>query len=142
MRAHVSLNVADVNRSVEFYQRVFGAEPQKRTASYAKFDLPELNFTLQSGGGREPSRVNHLGIEVRTAEEVRAWGKRLVEAGLVTVPEEGTDCCYARQDKVWIEDPDGNAWEIFVVHEQLPVPQGEETASNPCGSKKPGAKCC
>ena len=122
MRAHLSINVSNVSESVEFYKKVFGVEPQKQTADYAKFDLiePSLNFTMQTASGNK-STVNHLGIEVDSAIEVMNWQKKLTEAGLVKLAESDTNCCFARQDKVWLQDPDGNSWEIFYVHEQLPV---------------------
>ncbi|GKS58567.1 glyoxalase/bleomycin resistance/dioxygenase family protein [Nitrospira sp.] len=122
MRPHLSLDVRDVPASVAFYQRVFAEEPQKRSDTYAKFDLttPALNLSLVSSTGRV-SKVNHLGIEVGTVEEVARWKQRLQEAGILDRVEENVACCYARQDKVWFSDPDGNAWEVFMVHEQLPV---------------------
>lgn len=128
MRPHLALNVTEVSRSVAFYERVFGVGPQKKTDGYAKFDLPLLNFTLQSAGSGGPSRVSHLGIEVDSIDEVKRWQERLASQGIATRSEENTSCCYARQDKVWFQDPDGNAWEIFVVHEQLPVPEKEASS--------------
>jgi catechol 2,3-dioxygenase-like lactoylglutathione lyase family enzyme len=132
MRAHISLNVTDVPKSIEFYKKVFGAEPQKQTSSYAKFDLknPSLNFSMQSGIGKV-SRVSHFGIEVESADEVMQWQKKLTELGLVKLVESDTKCCFARQDKVWVSDPDENSWEIFYVHEQLPVT--EENKKSCCG---------
>lgn len=147
MRAHLSINVSDVSASVEFYKKVFGVEPQKFTKDYAKFDLkePSLNFTMQTAV-MDKSNVNHLGIEVDSAEEVEQWQTKLGEAGLVELVEKGTDCCYARQDKVWLKDPDGNAWEIFYVHEQLPVEGVLNKATNSacCAPKvgKPKSSCC
>jgi catechol 2,3-dioxygenase-like lactoylglutathione lyase family enzyme len=122
MRTHLSLNVSNVADSVAFYEKVFGVKPQKQNATYAKFDLqaPPLNFAMQSGAG-EISRVSHLGIEVDSPDEMLQWQKRLTEQGLVKLVESGTKCCFARQDKVWFTDPDGNAWEVFYVYEQLPV---------------------
>lgn len=122
MRPHISLNVKDVSNSVEFYKKVFGVEPQKQNETYAKFDLlhPALNLSMQSGT-QEISRVSHFGIEVDSADDVMKWQKRLTEAGLVKLVESNTKCCFARQDKVWVSDPDGNSWEVFYVHEQLPV---------------------
>lgn len=123
MKTHLSINVADVSKSVDFYKRIFRVSPQKQTDDYAKFDLsePALNFTMQSGEGREISRVNHFGIEVANSAEVRSWELRLIESGVLTEPENNTSCCFARQDKVWFQDPDGNAWEVFVVLEQIPT---------------------
>ena len=142
MRPHISINVSDVGKSVEFYRRVFGVEPQKRTDSYAKFDLAHLhlNFSMQSG--RTPvSQVNHFGLEVESAEGVEQWEKKLTESGVLTAPEKGTDCCFAKQDKVWFKDPDGNAWEIFVVHHQLPIPPEPKVSA--CGpGKKSVSGCC
>lgn len=122
MRTHLSLNVKNVAESMAFYQKVFGVKPQKQNSTYAKFDLqePPLNFAMQSGAG-EISRVSHLGIEVDSTDEMMRWQKRLTEHGLIKLVESDTKCCFARQDKVWFADPDGNAWEVFYVHEQLPV---------------------
>jgi catechol 2,3-dioxygenase-like lactoylglutathione lyase family enzyme len=122
MRIHLSINVKDVTESVAFYKKVFGVEPQKQSARYAKFDLndPPLNFAMQSGTG-EISRVSHLGLEVASPDEMMTWQKNLTEKGLVKLVESDTKCCFARQDKVWLTDPDGNEWEVFYVHEQLPV---------------------
>ncbi|MCS6288472.1 MAG: VOC family protein [Nitrospira sp.] len=122
MRPHLVLDVRNVPASVEFYQKVFGVAPQKYTSDYAKFDLaePALNFSFLSSTGRV-SAVDHLGIEVESIEEVAVWKTRLQSAGILARVEENVSCCYARQDKVWFSDPDGNAWEVFTVHEQLPV---------------------
>lgn len=130
MRIHLSLNVKNVAESVAFYEKVFGVKPQKQNSSYAKFDLndPPLNFALQSREG-EISRVSHLGIEVDSAEEMMRWQKDLTEKGLVRLVESDTKCCFARQDKVWFPDPDGNEWEIFYVREQLPLTEKMEQAA-------------
>lgn len=142
-RPHISLNVSNVAQSVDFYRKVFGVEPQKRTAGYAKFDLqsPALNFSmLATDGRRPPSRVNHLGIEVSSEQEVTEWKTRLEGQGIATISEEGTECCYALQDKVWFKDPDGNSWEVFFVHAQLPIEAAEPPAPDPgCQS---GSGCC
>lgn len=122
MRPHISLDVRDVQASVEFYQKVFGVKPQKQTTDYAKFDLvtPSLNLSLLSSSGNVSS-VNHLGIEVSSLEEIATWKQRLQEQGVIEKAEANVACCFARQDKLWVSDPDGNAWEIFTVHEQLEV---------------------
>jgi catechol 2,3-dioxygenase-like lactoylglutathione lyase family enzyme len=122
MKAHVSLNVTDIGRSVDFYRRFFGAEPVKRRPDYAKFDLaaPALNLTLnlrppaQDG---EHGRLAHLGVQVDGHEGVAAARERLAAAGMIARDEADTVCCYARQDKVWATDPDGNPWEVFFVVE-------------------------
>ncbi|MBC7838822.1 MAG: VOC family protein [Nitrospiraceae bacterium] len=122
MRPHISLDVRNVLASVEFYQKVFGVVPQKQTTDYAKFDLmePSLNLSLLSTSGRV-SVVNHLGIEVKSADDIARWKQQLVEQGILEKIEEGIECCFARQDKLWFTDPDGNPWEVFTVHEQLAV---------------------
>jgi catechol 2,3-dioxygenase-like lactoylglutathione lyase family enzyme len=122
MRPHLSLDVRNVPASVEFYQKLFNVRPQKQAEDYAKFDLtePALNLSLVSSTGKV-SVVNHLGIEVQSTAEITAWKQRLQEGGVLAKVEEDIACCFARQDKLWFTDPDGNAWEIFTVHEQLPV---------------------
>ena len=122
MRPHLSLDVRNVPASVEFYRKVFNVAPQKHTADYAKFDLtaPALNLALVSSTG-SVSVVNHLGIEVESADDIEMWKQHLLERGILEKVEEGLACCVARQDKLWFTDPDGNPWEVFTVHEQLAV---------------------
>jgi len=122
MRPHISLDVRNVPASVEFYQKVFGVAPQKQTTDYAKFDLivPALNFALVSSTGAVRA-VNHLGIEAESADDIASWKQRLQEQGILEKVEEDLACCFARQDKLWFTDPDGNPWEVFTVHEQLAV---------------------
>ncbi|HSU52890.1 MAG TPA: ArsI/CadI family heavy metal resistance metalloenzyme [Candidatus Dormibacteraeota bacterium] len=122
MRPHLSLDVRNVPASVEFYRKIFSVAPQKQVADYAKFDLkePALNLSLVSSTGRISS-VDHLGIEVESIDEVAVWKQRLHEQGILEKVEQNVACCFARQDKLWFSDPDGNAWEIFTVHEQLDV---------------------
>jgi catechol 2,3-dioxygenase-like lactoylglutathione lyase family enzyme len=139
MRPHISLDVRDVAKSAAFYEKVFGLPPQKQVADYAKFDLkaPALNFSLVSSAG-EVSVVNHLGIEVETVKEIAEWKARLQREGVLQKVEESIACCFARQDKLWFTDPDGNAWEIFTVHEQLAV-TGSLSQTGCCVSKKAAA---
>jgi catechol 2,3-dioxygenase-like lactoylglutathione lyase family enzyme len=118
LKAHIALNVRNVAESVAFYRRLFGIEPMKTRSGYAKFDVnnPPLNLSLNesavSGGG-----LSHMGIQVTSTEDVLAVRQRWNEAGLVTRDEMQTNCCYAIQDKTWVQDPDGNQWEVFVVLE-------------------------
>lgn len=128
MRAHLSINVRNLKKTVEFYSKVFGVKPQKKSETYAKFDLkePSLNFSMHEvTDGRIASRVNHLGIEVMNVKEVTKWQKKLTKFKIKTLVEEGTDCCFALQDKFWFQDPDGNSWEVFFVHKQLPTSGAE-----------------
>lgn len=122
MRPHISLDVREVAKSVAFYEKVFGMKPQKQVDDYAKFDVktPAMNFSLVSST-KDVSVVNHLGIEVDTVEEIAKWKAHLQHQGILERVEDNIACCFARQDKLWFTDPDGNAWEIFTVHEQLAV---------------------
>lgn len=139
MRPHISLDVRDVSTSVAFYEKVFGVKPQKQVADYAKFDLkaPALNFSLVSSSG-EISAVDHLGIEVETIQEIADWTGRLQHEGILERVEDSVACCFARQDKLWFTDPDGNAWEIFTVHEQLEI-TGRLSQTDCCVPKKAGS---
>ncbi|HEV8619821.1 MAG TPA: ArsI/CadI family heavy metal resistance metalloenzyme [Nitrospiraceae bacterium] len=139
MRAHISLDVRNVPDSVEFYQKVFGVAPQKQTTDYAKFDLtaPALNLALVSSTGRV-SAVNHLGIEVESTNDIAIWKQQLLERGILDKVEESLACCFARQDKLWFTDPDGNPWEVFTVHEQLAV-EGSLGQTGCCVPKGKGA---
>lgn len=137
MRTHISLNVGNVQSSVQFYEKLFRKTPQKYTTDYAKFDLtlPALNLSLVSSPGKI-SQVNHFGIEVDTSVDVEEWKTYLKEAGLVDTVEDKVICCYALQDKVWVVDPDGNRWEIFSVLEQLPVMKSLKETGGCCGSSQ------
>ena len=120
MRPHLALTVTDVERSVPFYEALFGTAPEKRKPGYAKFSVadPALNFTLTQGRRSElGAALNHAGIQVQTAADVLAARERLIAAGLAAFDEMDTTCCYARQDKVWVRDPDGTPWEVFATHE-------------------------
>ena len=118
LKPHISINVRDIDKSIDFYRRMLGIEPAKVRTGYAKFDVqtPALNLALNevpalTGRGA----LSHLGIQVATTEDVLEYRKRWAEAGLVTRDEMQTTCCYATQDKTWVHDPDGNQWEAFVV---------------------------
>jgi catechol 2,3-dioxygenase-like lactoylglutathione lyase family enzyme len=118
LKTHVALNVTDLSKSVDFYQAMFGIAPVKHKADYAKFDLeqPALNLTMNLTNRVEShGALSHLGIQVNSTETVKQAIERFKSAGLATFEEQDTDCCYALQDKVWVTDPDGNRWEIFVV---------------------------
>ena len=131
LKAHLAVNVRDVEQSIEFYKKMFGIEPSKVRTGYAKFDVqnPPLNFTLNQHDFNERGALSHLGIQVSSTEDVLATRENWQRAGLVARNEMQTNCCYALQDKTWVNDPDGNAWEVFVVLEDnLP----ETTASSAC----------
>lgn len=112
---HVGINVTDMETSIKFYQKLFGVEPVKVKADYAKFLLenPGLNFTLNNREEVKGNQVNHFGFQVETPEELRFHKERLEKEGLLTRDEINVTCCYFVQDKFWITDPDGNGWEFF-----------------------------
>jgi catechol 2,3-dioxygenase-like lactoylglutathione lyase family enzyme len=117
LKAHLALNVHNVENSIEFYKKMLGIEPSKVRPGYAKFDVqnPPLNLTLNQSNFSERGALSHLGIQVASTADVMAMRQRWLEAGLITRDEMQTDCCYATQDKTWVRDPDGNEWEAFVV---------------------------
>ncbi|HEX8247558.1 MAG TPA: ArsI/CadI family heavy metal resistance metalloenzyme [Pyrinomonadaceae bacterium] len=119
LKAHLALNVKNVEQSIEFYKKMLALEPSKVRTGYAKFDVqnPPLNLTLNQYPFNERGALSHLGIQVATTEDVLAMRERWLEKGLVTQDEMQTNCCYALQDKTWVHDPDGNEWEVFVVLE-------------------------
>jgi catechol 2,3-dioxygenase-like lactoylglutathione lyase family enzyme len=119
LKVHVSISVTDVLRSTDFYRKMFGIDPSKVRPGYAKFDVsnPPLTFSLNEGLFSGPGALSHMGIQVSSTDDVIAVRDRWIREGLVTWDEMNTDCCYALQDKTWVRDPDGNAWEVFVVLE-------------------------
>jgi catechol 2,3-dioxygenase-like lactoylglutathione lyase family enzyme len=141
LRPHLAVTVSSVERSTPFYEALFGVTPAKVRPGYAKFEVeePALNFTLNEGERDERlGAFNHAGIQVATTDDVLAARLRLQKAGLATFDEMDTTCCYARQDKIWVRDPDGTPWEIFVTHgdsEEL----GEESR---VAALDRGAPCC
>ena len=138
LKAHLALNVRNVVKSTEFYQKMLGIEPSKVRTGYVKFDVqnPPLNLTLNEVAFNERGALSHLGIQVASTEDVLAMREKWADSGLVTRDEMQTNCCYATQDKTWVRDPDGNEWEVFVVlKDNLP-----ETEACECGDKVTGAE--
>jgi catechol 2,3-dioxygenase-like lactoylglutathione lyase family enzyme len=115
-RVQLALNVPDIDEAVAFYSKMFATEPNKRKPGYANFAIadPPLKLVLFEKASAE-SRLNHLGVEVMSTDEVSAHQARLAGEGVPTVEENGT-CCFAKQDKVWVDGPDGS-WEIYTVLE-------------------------
>ena len=116
-RVQLALNVADLEASVAFYSRLFGTEPAKRRPGYANFAIaePPLKLVLIAGSPGQETRLDHLGIEVGSTDQVTAATGRLKDAGLATFEENDTSCCYAVQDKVWVTGPGQEPWEVYVV---------------------------
>lgn len=131
MKTHLSINVASIEKSIEFYTKMFAADPVKIKPGYAKFDIanPPLNFTMNEAIVPKGGSLSHLGLQVGSSDDVAAIGNRWKENGLETLEEMKTDCCYALQDKIWVSDPDGNRWEVFAV-----LANTEGSAANSCCS--------
>jgi catechol 2,3-dioxygenase-like lactoylglutathione lyase family enzyme len=132
VKAHLAIHVRNVERSIVFYRKMLGIEPSKVRRGYAKFDVqnPPLNFTLNEATFKEAGALSHMGIQMASTEDVLSMRNKWAEAGLVTRDEMQTECCYARQDKTWVQDPDGNEWEVFVVLEDnLPEKPGQRETS-------------
>lgn len=113
-RVQLALNVPDIDTAVAFYSKLFATEPHKRKPGYANFAIadPPLKLVLFENVGAD-TRLNHLGVEVETSDEVWTHQRRLTADGVDSVEESGT-CCFAEQDKVWVDGPDGS-WEIYAV---------------------------
>ena len=134
LRPHLALTVSDVERSIPFYEALFGTAPEKVKPGYAKFAVaePALNFTLNQGERESLGAFNHAGVQVASTDDVLAAKERLVAAGLATFDEMDTTCCYARQDKIWVRDPDGTPWEVFVTHSDAEEPEPAAAAPASC----------
>lgn len=114
-RIQLALNVSDIDEAVSFYSRMFGVEPAKRREGYANFVVAHPPLKLVLIENERDQRLNHLGIEVESSEEVSRAIDRFDMLGFGTEIEERTTCCYAVQDKVWVRDPDDARWEVYTV---------------------------
>lgn len=132
-RVQLALNVSDLDEAITFYSKFFNTPPAKVRPGYANFalDEPPLKLVLIEGGGT-PGSINHLGVEVFSTNEVAAAATRLASEGMTTDIEESTTCCYAVQDKVWVDGPDESKWEVYTV-------LADATASASIGG---GGRCC
>ena len=139
-RVQLALNVSDIDEAVAFYATLFGTQPAKRRPGYANFAVtdPPLKLVLiespDDRGHGVRGALNHLGVEVESTEEVTAATARLSGHGLDTTTEDATSCCYALQDKVWVEDPNGAPWEVYTV--LADDPDAEPSTG------VPSANCC
>jgi catechol 2,3-dioxygenase-like lactoylglutathione lyase family enzyme len=117
VRLHISLNVSNLERSIAFYRILFNTEPAKQRPDYAKFepDDPPLVLSLEPNGRCGEGTLNHLGIRLPDARSLVACQERLEVAGIRSQREEGVECCYARQTKFWVHDPDGTLWEFYTL---------------------------
>jgi catechol 2,3-dioxygenase-like lactoylglutathione lyase family enzyme len=134
LKAHLAINVRDVDSSIQFYKKMFGIEPSKVRTGYAKFDVanPPLNFTLNQVPFSDSGALSHLGIQVASSEDVTAMKSAWEMSGLIPREEMHTTCCYALQDKAWVHDPDGNEWEVFVVLEDNLSEEVQGAADKTC----------
>jgi catechol 2,3-dioxygenase-like lactoylglutathione lyase family enzyme len=134
-RVQLALNVNDIDEAVAFYTKLFGTEPAKRRPGYANFAVaePPLKLVLLENPGQGGS-LNHLGVEVPSIDTVDAEQTRLAEAGLASVDERDTVCCYAKQDKFWVQgSPNGESWEIYTVVEDSATFYGGQDGPACCG---------
>ncbi|MBE9045311.1 VOC family protein [Pleurocapsales cyanobacterium LEGE 10410] len=134
-RLQLALNVSDIDVAVAYYSKLFNTEPAKRRQGYANFAIadPPLKLVLFENSSTV-GKLNHLGIEVESSEQVTQAGDRLRQANLTVKTEPQTTCCYAVQDKVWTTDPDGDDWEIYTVL--------EDSATFACSSTEATRSAC
>lgn len=135
-RIQLALNVSDLEASVAFYSAMFGTEPAKRRPGYANFAIAEpplklvlIETTEDARGTGAAGALNHLGVEVASTGDVAAARDRFAAAGLAAFDENDTTCCYALQDKVWVHDPAGAPWEVYIVKDEKPTGARPATAS-------------
>jgi catechol 2,3-dioxygenase-like lactoylglutathione lyase family enzyme len=152
-RVQLALNVSDLDAAIDFYSKLFATSPSKLMPGYANFAIaePPLKLVLiESGSARDngvSGALNHLGVEVGSPDDVAKATARLSGAGLATALEESTTCCYAVQDKVWVNDPDGAPWEVYTVLADAPASSGLNGDGNCCTSHASGepstsSACC
>jgi catechol 2,3-dioxygenase-like lactoylglutathione lyase family enzyme len=154
-RVQLALRVADLPASIEFYSKLFGTEPAKVRDGYANFAVaePQLKLVLIEGEPGEATRLDHLGVEVESTDQVTAATERLAGQGLDTTVEEDTTCCYAVQDKVWVHGPGAEPWEVYVVKADAEsiaktddsaccAPAGDAGRAEPVAAATGEALCC
>ena len=145
-RVQLALNVSNLAEAIEFYSKLFGAAPAKVREGYANFAIadPPLKLVLLENAGT-PGTMNHLGVEVESTELVTEAITRLQNDGLDTTVEEETTCCFAVQDKVWVNAPDGEPWEVYTVLADAPsmrlIPVADDSAAC-CASEPTSNACC
>lgn len=132
-RVQLALRVPDLQAAIAFYSKLFDTAPAKLRDGYANFAItePPLKLVLVEGTDGEDTRLDHLGVEVASTEDVQTAAARLARAGLATAEEKDTACCYAVQDKVWVRGPGQEPWEVYVVK-----------ADADTLAKQPGSTCC
>jgi catechol 2,3-dioxygenase-like lactoylglutathione lyase family enzyme len=147
-RVQLALNVTDIDAAVNFYSKLFGAEPAKRRPGYANFAIAEpplklVLFENRAGrGAGVAGALNHLGVEVESPAEVQAATRRLSSEGLAPEVQESTTCCHAVQDKAWVIDPDGAPWEVYTVLADAPDESGLGCSTGASATGAPTSACC
>jgi len=147
-RFHVHVSVDDLAASIRFYSSIFGVGPAVEKSDYAKWMLedPRINFAISNRGGK--AGVNHLGLQVDSADELAALRAQVARADIAADDEPAAQCCYAVSDKYWIEDPQGVAWETFHTLGDIPMfgndatPRAEAAPAACCTPKDAATKCC
>lgn len=145
MQSHMSLYVSDLEKSLAFYSAFLGSAPTKVKPKYAKFNLedPQLVLSLVENAERTQSGFGHLGIVVADTESVTQWMNLAQDRGVqIALVEQGTRCCYAKQDKFWVKDPDGVQWEIYTVHEDSEWNDPQYSASQTVDLEGSFNACC
>lgn len=137
-RVQLALNVSDLDQAIDFYTKLFDTEPSKVRPGYANFAVAEPPLKLVLIEGVEGGTLNHLGVEVESTDDVATTDARLRGVGMSTATEDNVACCYAVQDKVWVDDPDGAPWEVYTVLSDVEMPGGQLRTVDP----ETGAACC
>ena len=120
-KVHIHMHVSDLAKSRAFYEQFFGAQPVKQKPGYMKFlpDFAPINLALTEGEAPASGRVDHMGFQVESSDQVMSLLKRAKSAGLAVREEIGVSCCYANQDKFWVRDPDGVEWEVYHLNHDI-----------------------
>jgi len=149
-RVQLAINVAELEGAIDFYSKLLDTRPAKVRGGYANFAVaePPLKLILIEGQG-EPGSLNHLGIEVGSADDVPETHRRLAREGIPTTTEDEVTCCYAVQDKVWVDAPDGESWEVYTVLADAEMPaddlrsvEAEGGAVSCASAPESAARCC
>ena len=140
-RFHVNVTVADLPKSVEFYNTLFGTEPAVQKNDYAKWMLedPRINFAISAS--KSSSGINHVGLQADTMAELGEIQERLHAAEQQTLEQPAAECCYAKSSKTWVRDPDEVVWETFVTHGEI-THYGSDVAPAEDESVKEESRCC
>ena len=155
-RVQLALNVSDLDEAIAFYSKLFDTGPAKVRPGYANFAVadPPLKLVLMehpdARGSGVVGALNHLGVEVADPADVAEASGRLARLGLATEDQQQTECCYALQDKVWVEDPDGAPWEVYTVIADAPAEPGVAGDGSCCATESVDAaptgvaasRCC